>query len=162
MFLDQGAKVPPNGIPPQPPNLGVEDFPSSFLLLSHLPFFFPSFLSLFFPLFPFFPPSFEAMSGAHHHHIGEDSSLNPFCFSLNPFCFCIHLSKLYICSCNLYRVLVIDNHHTTTPHHRGGSLRSCNTYCHLLFCRGNLSPAVWKILLALGAFGLDAWWQAHI
>ena len=43
-------------------------------------------------------------------------------FSLNPFCFYMRSSKLYICSCNLYRALVIDNidnHHTTTPHHRG-------------------------------------------
>ena len=110
--------------PPTPPNLGEEDFPSSFLLLSLLPFSFPSFLLPF--LFPFFLSSFafKAMSAAHHHHSGEDA-LQHYCnqvslsSSLNPFCFYIHSSKLYICSCNLYRALVIDNHHSITPHHRG-------------------------------------------
>ena len=89
MFLDQGPKVPPNGIPPHPPNLGVEDFPSSFLLLSLLPSAFPSsfllfllpfsFLSFPSPSLPFFlssfPPSFEAMSAAHHHR-GEEMLCN--------------------------------------------------------------------------------------
>ena len=64
--------------PPHPPNLGEGDFPSSFLL-SLLPFSFPS-------LFPFFPPSFEAVSAAHHHHRGRR------CFAS-----LLQLSKLHLC-----------------------------------------------------------------
>ena len=132
MFLDQGPKAPP------PPKLGKEDFPSSFLLLSLLPFFFPSFLSLFFPSFLLsFPFSFLPSKLCQQHitttggrrcfaTLLQSSKphlfIEPFLlliFSLNLFCFYIHSSKLYMCSCNLYRALVIDNHHTTTPHHRG-------------------------------------------
>ena len=73
-----GTESPPHGTPP-PPNLGRRTslrpsfFFPSFLLLSLLPFFFPSFLSLFPPSFLLssFPPSFEAMSAAHHHHRGR-------------------------------------------------------------------------------------------
>ena len=145
MFLDQGPKVPPlppNGIPPHPL---PSSFPSSFLL-SLLPFSFLSFLSP--SLFPFLPSFLRSYVSSTSPQGGGDalqhycnqvsliSSLNPFLlliFSLNPFCFYIHSSKLYICLCNLYRALVIDNHHTTTPKGRGGeggSMRSCNIYGH--------------------------------
>ena len=138
--------------PPTPPNLGRKTslrpsfFFPSFLLLSLLPFFFPSFLSPFPPSFllpfPFsflpFPPSFEVMSAAHHHHRGrrcfatrlQSSKLHLFIkpfllliFSLNPFCFYVHPRKLDICSYNLYRALVM---HIIPPHHttggRGGTM----------------------------------------
>ena len=136
MFLDQGPNVPPNGIPPHPPK--PRGGGSPFVL----PFFFPSFLSLFFPSFLLpFPFSFLPSllpSKLRQQHITTTGGRRCFAtllqsskphlfielflvliFSLNPFCFYIHSSKLYICSCNLYRASVIDNHHTTTPHHRG-------------------------------------------
>ena len=63
--------LPPNGIPHHP-NLGEEDFPSFFLPSFFPSVFFPFFLSLFPSLFlSSFPPSFEAMSAAHHHHRGR-------------------------------------------------------------------------------------------
>ena len=157
IFLDQGPKV----FPPQPPKPRGGGLP--FVLPSSSPssFYFPSFLSLFFPSFLLpFPFSFLLsllLSKLCQQHITTTGGRRCFAtllqsskphlfiellllliFSLNPFCFYIHSSKLYICSCNLYRALVIDNHHTTTPHHRGaggtmtiggregGSLRSCN------------------------------------
>ena len=85
-----GTEGPPStpmvSAPPPPSNLGEEDFPSSFLLLSLLPSFFPS--SFLLSLLPFsflspfflssFPPSFEAMSAAHHHHRGEEMLCDTF------------------------------------------------------------------------------------
>ena len=116
MFLDQ--RVPPQWYPPHLPKPRQGGLPFV------LPFFFPSFLSP--SLFPFFLPSFlrsyvsstsppQGGGDALQHYCNQVS----FIFSLNPFCFYIHSSKLYICSYNLYRALLIDNHHTTTPHHRG-------------------------------------------
>ena len=121
----QGTEGPPQWYPPTPPR--EEDFPSSFLLLSLLPSSFPS--SFLLSLLP---------SKLCQQHITTTGGRRCFAtllqsskphlfiellllliFSLNPFCFYIHSSKLYICSCNLYRALVIDNHHTTTPHHGG-------------------------------------------
>ena len=118
--------VPVPGTDSHPPtHLGEEDFPSSFLLLSLLPFR-PSFL------LPFSLPSFlwsyvsstsppQGGGDALQHYCNQVSlifSLNPVCFESfhwTPFCFYMHSSKLYTCSCNLFRALVIDNHHTTTP-----------------------------------------------
>ena len=130
-----GTDSPPPMYPPPKPSGGglpfvLPSFPPSFLL-SLL----PSFLSPSLPFFlASFPPSLEAMSAAHHHHRGrrcfatllQSSKLHLFIepflllvFSLNPFCCYIHSSKLYICSYKLYRALVIDKHHTATPHHSG-------------------------------------------
>ena len=161
MFLDQGPKVPPQWYPPPPPK------PRG----GGLPFF----LSLFFPslLLPF-PFSFLPSKLCQQHitttggrrcfaTLLQSSKphlfIEPFLlliFSLNPFCFYIHSSKLDICSCNLYRALVIDNHHTTTPHHSGegggtmtiggGSLRSCNIYIYIYI----------QLFFFLVAFGF--WW----
>ena len=123
MFLDQGPKVPPMVSPP-----------TSFLLLSLL----PSKLCQQHITTTGGRRCFATLLQSSKPHL----FIEPFLlliFSLNPFCFYIHSSKLYICSCNFYRALVIDNHHTTTPHHRGeggtmiiwgegGALRSCNIY----------------------------------
>ena len=98
MFLDQGPTVPP-------PNLGEKGFPSSFLLLSLLPFsllpfFFPpsfllSLLPFSFPsLCPFFLPSFlQSYVSSTSPPQGGGDALQHYCnqvsfiFSLNPFSF---------------------------------------------------------------------------
>ena len=128
--------------PPRPPKPRGGGIP--FVLPSSFPpsFFFPFFLSSFPPSFllpfPFsFLPSLLPSKLCQQHitttggrrcfaTLLQSSKphlfIEPFLlliFSWNPFSFYIHSSKLYICSCNLYRALVIDNHHTTTPHHRG-------------------------------------------
>ena len=141
MFLDQGPKVPPpNGIPPHPPKPRGEGlFPSPFLFLSFL---FPSsFLSSFLPSFlSSLPPSFQAISIAHHHYRGRRcfatiAAKQPLFFQWTLVASTYNQVKLYICSCDPYRVLVINinNHHTTTPHHRGRGEMFCN-YCSQATC----------------------------
>ena len=104
--------------PHTPPNLGERSFPSSFPP--------PSFLS--------FPLSFLPcllLSKPYQQHIttkGEEMFCNycsqATCLSVNSCCFHIQSStvKLCICSCDPYRVLVvnINNHHTDTPQGGGG------------------------------------------
>ena len=123
---------PPRWYPPPPLKPRGEDiFPSSFLFLS---FFFPSsFLSSF---LPFFLSSFQARSTAHHHHRGRRcfatiAVKQPLSFQWTLVASTYNQVKLYICSCNLCRVLVINinSHRTTTPHHRGEGETFCD-YCN--------------------------------
>ena len=150
--------------------LGRTSLRPSFLSPS---FFFPSFLSPFLPfVLSSFPPSFEAISAAHHHpHRGrrcfatllQSSKLHFFHSTLIA---STHSSQLYICSYNPCRALVIDNHHTTNhttgrgdhDHWWGGEgLRSWNIiytvyfvciilYIYILFFLWKKSNCLWCLM----------------